>query len=92
MNLNDLKKLVVLKPWVKPGEAAAILNVSRRRVAGVHDWEKTQRDEFGERTGQSERLGFVGRDAAGVHSPAAVMSLNGSAGSGRANVAAPALP
>ena len=32
MNLNDLKKLVVLKPWVKPGEAAAILNVSRRRV------------------------------------------------------------
>lgn len=32
MNLSDLKKLEVMKPWVAPGEAAAILGVSRQRV------------------------------------------------------------
>ena len=32
MNLEDLKKLVKLKPWVNAGEAAAFLNVSRERV------------------------------------------------------------
>jgi excisionase family DNA binding protein len=32
MNLADLKQLVGMKPWVAPGEAAAILGVSRQRV------------------------------------------------------------
>ena len=32
MTLADLKKMLVMKPWVTPGEAAAVLAVSRRRV------------------------------------------------------------
>jgi excisionase family DNA binding protein len=32
MNLSDLKKLQVMKPWLTPGETAAVLGVSRQRV------------------------------------------------------------
>jgi hypothetical protein len=37
MNLSDLKKMAMKKPWVTPGETAAILEVSRQRVTELLD-------------------------------------------------------
>ena len=37
MNLSDLKKMAMKKPWVTPGETAAILDVSRQRVTELLD-------------------------------------------------------
>jgi excisionase family DNA binding protein len=37
MNLSDLNKMAMEKPWVTPGETAAILEVSRQRVTELLD-------------------------------------------------------
>jgi hypothetical protein len=42
VNLSDLKKMQAMQPWVTPGEAAAILDLSRQRVAELLNKDKLE--------------------------------------------------